>query len=353
MSRGQRGWVEKLPSGRWSIQWRDDDGRRVRGGTYALKRDATLALSERVASHADTRTASRDVTLDELVARFLSVYEADPSTVERVTYQLGIAQRAFGSVRLRELSSETIAAWRPGLPEGSRYQIHATLSMAMDHAIKWRLLSTNPCKEVRNPAPRYGERAYFTSWADVEALDAELGHYVGAAIFAVGTGLRPGEWTAVTADDIDIEGRALTVRRMLTKRGELREYLKTERSRRRVPLRQAVIDALPQHGSGLLWATEKGKPIEQHNWRQRHWRPALEASGLWDSDSGEKAPPPYAMRHTYAAMALAAGIGMYQLARRMGTSSVMIDRHYGHLLRDQEDAERELLDAWDAEQREE
>jgi hypothetical protein len=36
------------------------------------------------------------------------------------------------------------------------------------------------------------------------------------------------------------------------------------------------------------------------------------------------------------------------LARRMGTSLLMIDRTYGHLARGADDYERELLDAFDA-----
>jgi hypothetical protein len=43
---------------------------------------------------------------------------------------------------------------------------------------------------------------------------------------------------------------------------------------------------------------------------------------------------PYAMRHTYAAFSIAAGVSLFHLARRMGTSVEMIDERYGHLLPD-------------------
>ena len=52
--------------------------------------------------------------------------------------------------------------------------------------------------------------------------------------------------------------------------------------------------------------------------------------------------------HTYAAFSIAAGVGLFALARRMGTSLEMIDRTYGHLLPDAVDYERGLLDAFDA-----
>jgi len=53
------------------------------------------------------------------------------------------------------------------------------------------------------------------------------------------------------------------------------------------------------------------------------------------------------MRHTYAAFSLAAGVGVFALARRMGTSVEMIDETYGHLVSDADGYERGLLDAYD------
>jgi integrase len=54
---------------------------------------------------------------------------------------------------------------------------------------------------------------------------------------------------------------------------------------------------------------------------------------------------PYCLRHTFAAEALAAGISTFELSRVMGTSLAMIDRHYGHLARDSEQAIRARPDA--------
>jgi integrase len=60
---------------------------------------------------------------------------------------------------------------------------------------------------------------------------------------------------------------------------------------------------------------------------------------------------PYALRHTYAAFSIAAGVSLFVLARRMGTSVQQIDKTYGHLLPDAVDYERGLLDAFDASER--
>ena len=56
----------------------------------------------------------------------------------------------------------------------------------------------------------------------------------------------------------------------------------------------------------------------------------------------------YDCRHSYATISLAAGVSLFSLARRIGTSVQMIDRTYGHLAPDAEEYERGLLDSYDA-----
>jgi integrase len=69
-----------------------------------------------------------------------------------------------------------------------------------------------------------------------------------------------------------------------------------------------------------------------------HCSARLEAAGVEQRG-------PYALRHTFATEALAAGVSTFELARLMGTSVAMIDRTYGHLARDSHDAILARLDA--------
>jgi integrase len=204
-----------------------------------------------------------------------------------------------------------------------------------------------PPKLVRNPLPKREEIRPFETWADVDAVADELGPTSGAiAVFAAATGLRPEEWLALEWRDIDLRERVVTVRRAYSG-GVLRDWGKTERSRRRVPLRQKAVEALetlPRRlDTRLVFPALRGAHMNLHNWRAREWKPAIRAAGI------QPERRIYDLRHSYyATWSLAAGVSLFSLARRMGASVDMIDRTYGHLAPDAESYERELLDAFDA-----
>ena len=69
-------------------------------------------------------------------------------------------------------------------------------------------------------------------------------------------------------------------------------------------------------------------------------KPAIKAAGVAHHRM-------YDLRHTYATWSLAAGVDLFTLSRRMGTSLAMIDATYGHLAPDADERERALLDAYD------
>ena len=88
----------------------------------------------------------------------------------------------------------------------------------------------------------------------------------------------------------------------------------------------------------LVFPAPRGGHICLGTWRTREWYPALDVAGL-------DRRGPYHLRHTFATEALAAGLSIFELARVMGTSVKEIDRTYGHLAHNSEQAIRARLDA--------
>lgn len=165
---------------------------------------------------------------------------------------------------------------------------------------------------------------------EVEAIAAELSpRYQPLPAFASATGLRPEEWQALGRRDVDRSERVLSVRRTVSS-GEVVELGKTARSRRQVPLSRRALDALDglpaRLDTPLLFPAPGGGVLNLNNFRRREWVPAVEASGV------RRPARIYDMRSTFASNALAASVSVFQLARIMGTSVRMIERHYGALL---------------------
>ena len=339
----QRGQVYRLDGGSWAYRYRDEHKRRRQRGGFATRSEALEALDDALKTARNPERAHRrDWTVAELVDRHLAQHQASPATIARLNAMAKKAIAAFGDVRIRELLPDEIGAWAKRLPEGHRHDAMVAFRQVLNAAVRWKLIDENPAKLVPNPLPRRAEIRPLESWEEIEAVAEELGPWGPLVVFAAGTGLRPEEWLALSRRDVDRD--AITVRRTFSG-GELHEYGKTTRSRRRVPLRQRVVEAMsdipPRLDTPLLFPALRGGYINLHNWRSREWKPAIRAAGI------EPERRIYDLRHTYAAFSLAAGVSLFTLSRRMGTSVEMIDRTYGHLAPDAEEYERGLLDAFD------
>jgi integrase len=335
------GEIKRTPTG-WAIRYRDGRGVRRQRGGFRTKAEAKQVLDDELRKARLGPLYRPEATLCELVDVFMEQYEAAPSSRERLRLQLAKATVWFGEEPIGSLDALAVARWRASLPVTTRHGAHRALRQVLAAAVRWRWMERNVAVEVKNPLHPRTEFTPFESWEEVDALARELGPFGPLVIFCVGTGVRPEEAFGASWADIDLQGGVFTVRRAFAK-GRLKGYPKTERSRRRVPLRSKVVAALeelPRH-EGILFPASEGGRIAINNFRSREWAPALKAAGIEHRRI-------YDMRHTFATWCLAAGMGIFTLARRMGTSVKMIDATYGHLAQDAEDQDRDLLDAYDA-----
>jgi integrase len=226
--------------------------------------------------------------------------------------------------------------------------IAQALRQMLDAAVRGERMSRNPAKLAgRNPKPPPRAVRAFTS-DELVAIAAELSAiYRPLPAFAAATGLRPEEWQALQRRDIDRHAGVVSVHRTVSS-GEVVELAKTQRSRRQIPLARRALDALggipARLDAPLLFPAQGGQLLNLDNFRRREWAPAIEAAGIH--------PPAriYDLRSTFASNALAAGVSVFELARVMGTSLEMIERHYGALLDGAGAGIASRLDAFEAKQ---
>jgi len=344
MPRRTQGSVYPTANG-YGIRW-PEDGKRPHRAGFRTRTEARRWFTDNVAPRLDRGAPSPEITFDAFCELFLAHHGATVAerTRETLSERLRPAREVFGDWTLAELegAADNIARWRAGLTDSSRYRLTLALRQALRAAVSWRYMTRNPAIEAgRNPEPRSEELLPFSP-EEIDALDVELGPVYGPlVVFAAETGLRTNEWIALERRDLDRSAQVVVVQRRFSD-GTLTPYPKTVGSRRRVPLTaraMAALDRLPPRlDTKLVFPATRGGYIGLDGWRTRHWYPALEAAGI-------RQRGPYQLRHTFATEALAAGISIFELARVMGTSVKMIDRTYGHLARDSEQAIRARLNA--------
>jgi integrase len=352
----QRGSVVKRGRS-WASRWYDETGARQFKGGFATKSEAREYVDRRVDDvvalrRGDVRALRRQQmpTLGQLVDEYLVQHQGEANTrrtlEERLRYALeGPALDGHGwrDLRIDRLEPRAIGEWRRRLPERSAWGITKALRQVLNYAVRAKLLDESPAKHVPNPEPKRREVPTFASIAELVAVSEELDlRWKALPVFAALTGLRPEEWLAVERGDVDRKAGVVHVRRVYVD-GQVKLYGKQTRSLRAVPLpvraSQALDEAPARLDTPLLFPGERNRHLNLHDWRRDEWTPAVRAAGL-DHRS------PYALRHTYASFAIAAGVSLFELARFMGTSIEQIDKTYGHLLPDSIERTRGALDAF-------
>ena len=348
-SRGQRGTIEQLSNGRWKARYREDgrDGKRP-AKIHGTRAEAAAWLREQLDGQ---RRCPNERFVAQACFDYLAAHEADEVTLKKLRRQLSRFIEAYGERTLSSLEGQSyeLAIFRKTVPPGYRHDVFRAVRQAMAQWVRWGWMESSPAAEIKNPRPRRKE-VRIPPWEVVLLIAEEIDErYQAMPVFAASSGLRIEEWSALGREHLDVDGRLVRVRRVYSL-GRLLELgadgSKSWRQRRDVPLRLVALQALAavptRIDTPLLFPAPRGDYLDSDRWRERFWRPALRAAGV-------DYFPPKDLRHVYASESIAAGMDLFTLSRRMGTSLKEIDETYGHLVHDAHERELELLDGYDAE----
>ncbi len=269
---------------------------------------------------------------------------------------------AIGDMKLAELTAEDLdelyaAKSAEGLSSRTVHYIHSTIRVALQRAVKKRLVPYNVARDADPPPLEPTEEAAPLSEEELKAFfatAAETGDrfkafFVAAALVAA----RPGEilglkWSDLTLPEEKGELGLAIIRRTVSLTGgrvEIRERTKAGRGRNRrsraVDLLPPVVASLHSHRKrqleerirlakgwqdlDLVFPNQNGGPMHRDNLSKRHFKPLLEKAGL-PSETRL-----YDLRHTFSTLWRESGEPLEILQSILGHTrfSVTAD-HYVH-----------------------
>ena len=223
-------------------------------------------------------------TLDQFAADWLARAPLRDGTIEHYDRQL--RKRilpAFGQMHLDEITrAEVRTWWRAMTKDGERrchHHSYGLLHTIMEIAIADELITEQPCR-IKGAGTGSEERSITPLTAAqiakvANAFEAEHTGWGIAVMIAGWCALRSGEVRELRRKDVDIDKRAIHIRRAVTRVGSKLNVgpPKTKAGLRDAPIPEALIPLIEQHlekigpsPDALLIANEEGENVDDRKW---------------------------------------------------------------------------------------
>jgi integrase len=195
-----------------------------------------------------------------------------------------------------------------------------TIKAIFGLAVRWQILEKNPFKYVRFVSiPQ--QRPIYLNREEMNMLLAAIPKqwFKNVVLFAVNTGLRRSEIANLKWDQVDFTHKLIDIKNTDN------FYTKTGRERI-VPLNIVafeILESLPRR-SEYVFVGEKGWKLDLM-WISHLFKRAVIASGLNTKLHF------HSLRHTFATWLVQNGVGIYEVQKLMGHTSITVTQVYSHL----------------------
>jgi len=344
------------------------------------KKEAEKAMPRIVMAAQDDDLPDDDnLTVSQFLEKWLRMYAKTalrPNTYINYARQIRLHINPeigrYKLVKLKPLQIQELYIQKreQGLSPASANYIHGILNEAFKHAVKWKLLTKNPCEAVEAPKRvRYHAQVY--SPIQLQKLVSVIaGSRVELPVLiAVTCGLRRGEICALTWENIDIANNLMHVVHSLSRIARVltRTAVKTDNSERTVKIPASMSQSLviarnlqATRGFGrdedFVVAWEDGRPMDPgylYKTFQKlviRYNEAVDASPTATEDEKTLAKLPvirfHDLRHSHATLLLAQGVATKIVSERLGHSRTSFTQDtYQHVLPGMQDEAADLIDS--------
>jgi integrase len=348
------GWIQRTKAGTWRAGYRDPSGR-CRYRTFARKIEAerylaTVETDKMRGSYIDASLSRMRVRewVDQWWPTTLHLRPSSRARSEgilrnRILPRFG--KQRIGAIRPTDVRAFVFELSAEALSPGSVRKVYNVLRSLLRAAEESGVIGRSPCVGIDLPSlPRKEMR--FLSAVELERLAAELGPRYAPLILTAGyTGLRWGELVGLKRERVDVLMRRIEVVETVVEIGGHRVTGPPKTGDRSVTLTKRLAEILDKHlkrypdREGYVFGAVEGGPLRRSNFMRRRFGPSAKRAGL--------APLRFHdLRHTAAALAIAARAHPLEIRTRLGHASIQTTLNvYGHLFKSLDERLARTLDA--------
>lgn len=292
-----------------------------------------------------------------------SLSGVQPDTVKRYRAYVANDLGVLGHLPVTAITPEAVRRWVNALAAAGASgktikNKHGFLSAVLEHAVRARVISSNPCKGTRLPRTVTEPMVFLTHDEYARFLGYVVPHWQPLVTTLFSTGLRWAEATALRVADVDLEQATVSVTRAW-KEGRVIGAPKSQRSRRTVSLAPETVEVLRplvdgRPGDAWLFTNMQGGPVRHQAFHDNVWQPAVRLANGEPAQAAKriarrrdaagniitpatvplgKRPRIHDARHTCASWLLGAGVPINYVQAHLGHESITttVDR-YGHVM---------------------
>lgn len=344
--------------------------RRKSKGGFKTKKECEAAMNELIIKlEKGEYVEYKDITLQEYMAKWL---DNKKGNIKATTYEFyknvieGRINPVLGGISLAKLKplhiQEFLDYYTKNKEINSTTVKHyfATINTALNQAVKWQLIPSNPCAAIEPPKRKKTKMNVLTPEQVNTLLESvKNGKYSVMYIpilLAVTCGLRRGEIIALTWDNVDLANGIITVSESAAIRVDGKNIItdtKTEAGQRSISMPPSIIPILKEHrkqqaenklklgseyrDNNLVCCWPNGAELTP-NYITHTFKKVLKEAGLPDIRFHD-------LRHTNATLLLLQGVNTKVISERLGHSSIDVTLDiYGHILPEMQKEAAEKLD---------